>query len=297
MLTEAQLEQRKTGVGGSDVAVILGLSPWKTPLRLWSEKCGFIEPDPPNEYMEWGHRLEVPVAGKFMHEHPDWKVNLANTTHRVDEILLATPDAYIIDDDNQKGVLEIKTASGAEWDEVPEHYRLQLQHYLYALDLSYGYFAVLFNGNTYREYGPVYCDRDAYEETVLPEIKKFMKAVKKKLPVNIAPVDLEDFRLKYSPLSGDSLELNEELSQIVGELQTRKKEIEEHESRCKELRKCLAEAMQDAKRIVDREGKVVVTAVDYKGRVSVDAKRLEKEQPELFERYAKVGKPYRVYRV
>ena len=38
MLTETQLENRKNGIGGSDAAVICGLSSYKTPRQLWAEK-------------------------------------------------------------------------------------------------------------------------------------------------------------------------------------------------------------------------------------------------------------------
>ena len=34
-------------VGGSDVAVIFGLSPWTTPLELWMIKKGRMKPKPP----------------------------------------------------------------------------------------------------------------------------------------------------------------------------------------------------------------------------------------------------------
>jgi hypothetical protein len=32
--------QRPHGIGGSDIAALLGLSPYKTPLELWAEKVG-----------------------------------------------------------------------------------------------------------------------------------------------------------------------------------------------------------------------------------------------------------------
>ena len=33
-------ENRPIGIGGSDIAALLGLSPYKTPLELWAEKVG-----------------------------------------------------------------------------------------------------------------------------------------------------------------------------------------------------------------------------------------------------------------
>ena len=36
---------RKTGLGGSDAAAILGLSPFKTNVEVWEEKVGLREPE------------------------------------------------------------------------------------------------------------------------------------------------------------------------------------------------------------------------------------------------------------
>lgn len=53
-------------VGGSDVAVIFGVSPWTTPLELWLIKKGRMKPkQPPNpDQLEMGHMIE-PIAAHF----------------------------------------------------------------------------------------------------------------------------------------------------------------------------------------------------------------------------------------
>ena len=38
MSRDEWLKERTKGIGGSDVATILGLNPYKTPLQLWEEK-------------------------------------------------------------------------------------------------------------------------------------------------------------------------------------------------------------------------------------------------------------------
>lgn len=37
--------ERTTGIGGSEIAIILGLSPYKTPYQLWQEKTGQVIPE------------------------------------------------------------------------------------------------------------------------------------------------------------------------------------------------------------------------------------------------------------
>ena len=56
---------RKCGIGGSDVAAVLGLSPWKTPLDVWNDKLGLSEEKEPSEAAYWGTTLEETVSKEF----------------------------------------------------------------------------------------------------------------------------------------------------------------------------------------------------------------------------------------
>lgn len=61
----AWLEGRRTGIGGSDVAAVLGLNPWKTPLDVWNDKLGLSEDKGMSEPAYWGTVLEDTVAREF----------------------------------------------------------------------------------------------------------------------------------------------------------------------------------------------------------------------------------------
>ena len=41
----AWLKARRKGIGGSDAASVLGISPWKSNVQLWKEKTGIAEPE------------------------------------------------------------------------------------------------------------------------------------------------------------------------------------------------------------------------------------------------------------
>ncbi len=58
MPTERQLEQRRNHVGGSDVAAILGVDPWRSPVDVWFEKTGQLEPLKPTAAMRAGTIFE-----------------------------------------------------------------------------------------------------------------------------------------------------------------------------------------------------------------------------------------------
>lgn len=146
----AWLDWRRGGIGASDVAGILGLSPWASPWSVWADKVGLLSDREANEAMEAGHWLELAVGPWFAHktglyvageqmrcEHRD------HPTHRctLDGYVGETPDVSI---DNALGGLEIKhEAFGRRWDTVPAHYQCQGQWQMHVGDLERVWFAVL----------------------------------------------------------------------------------------------------------------------------------------------------------
>ena len=61
------LDLRRTSIGGSDVATILGFNKYKSPYQLWLDKTGQIDIDTtdPSEAAYWGNVFEQSVAEEF----------------------------------------------------------------------------------------------------------------------------------------------------------------------------------------------------------------------------------------
>jgi putative phage-type endonuclease len=64
-------EGRKRTIGSSDIPIIMGLSPYKTPLQLWQLKTGLVEPEAQNFAQARGTEME-PVAREWFNN----KMNL-----------------------------------------------------------------------------------------------------------------------------------------------------------------------------------------------------------------------------
>ena len=144
MIYEKWLQERKNGIGGSDAAAILGLSPHKTNVELWEEKRGIREPQDisDEEYVQFGRAAEEPLIQLFALNYPQYSVN-SNTSyemirHKDYPFLFATLDAKLLEKQtSRKGILETKTAliqSSAmrqKWEKaVPDHYFCQVLHYM-----------------------------------------------------------------------------------------------------------------------------------------------------------------------
>jgi putative phage-type endonuclease len=61
------LEERRTGIGGSDIAPILGLSKYRTALEVYKEKIGELSPDEEAnaDRKRLGHRLQLPIIEEY----------------------------------------------------------------------------------------------------------------------------------------------------------------------------------------------------------------------------------------
>lgn len=143
---------RLRGIGGSDAAAIVGMSPYKTNVRLFEELTGRREPEDISgkECVIYGHAAEGLIRNLFSLDYPgyqvehyDWRI----LQSRPWPFLQASLDGEIMDASGRRGVLEIKTAEifgrrhREKWEgRIPDHYYIQALHYL----LVTGYdFAVL----------------------------------------------------------------------------------------------------------------------------------------------------------
>jgi putative phage-type endonuclease len=153
---DAWLDARKSGIGASDAAAVLGVSQWRGPLQVYCDKLGIAQTDPAEvEAMEWGLALETPIAARYQRETGRTVIDPGPfTIHRSPEhpFMLATVDRFIDTPDRGRGVLEIKTTGGfrGEWDtDAPLPYQIQIMHQMAVTGLAWGSLAVLVGGQKF----------------------------------------------------------------------------------------------------------------------------------------------------
>lgn len=167
---------RRNGIGASEIAAVVGLSPFESAFSLWHRKAGNLPgPDPSNPLFYWGHALEPLVADRFADAHPEfWVMEVGTYRHgerdwqfaNLDRALYPTSGVGV--DTPPLGVLEIKTTRyGDNWgphgsDEVPVHVRCQVMQQMDVMGVPFAWVAVLIGGNDYREYQIDYDEDDAY---------------------------------------------------------------------------------------------------------------------------------------
>ncbi|KFK89994.1 hypothetical protein IX27_02890 [Streptomyces sp. JS01] len=156
---EQWLTVRRTGVGGSEVAAILGMSKYTSPTEVYLDKVGELPLDRPldpvlAEAAFWGHEHEPTVARVFSARTGLGIVEGPGTLAHVERRwMLANVDRYVLDEGASapSSLLEIKTRSAFQLDEwllgVPDGPALQTHWYLAVTGYGHAHVAALLGGN------------------------------------------------------------------------------------------------------------------------------------------------------
>jgi putative phage-type endonuclease len=128
---------RNGGIGSSDIAKIMGISPFGSALEFYNEKAGIVVNDKSSFATERGKKYEPIARDKFnklkganyqpdCFEHPEYPY------------MLASVDGY---DEKTHRLLEIKVPGKKDLElaargEIPEYYNIQMQWQMAIVDVS-----------------------------------------------------------------------------------------------------------------------------------------------------------------
>lgn len=199
--TDAWLEGRFRGIGGSEAGIILGMNPWKSRLELWNEKVTKtrrIDPDAEMR-LKLGNILEPLIAEEYAKISGRKLEKRPQRIHPKYSFILGNIDREIIDDINGPGILEIKTKGAfTNWeDDIPVYYHAQLQHYIEIYGHKWGSFAILDLGKLEIDIVDVKRDNEFISKLLKEEIE-FWKLVENKTPPPVCPTNAcGDFLREY----------------------------------------------------------------------------------------------------
>ena len=294
----AWLEARRRGIGGSDAAAIAGLNRWRSPIMVWLEKTGQVEPEEPGEAAYWGTVLEDVVAREFTKrtgkrvrrkngilQHPEYPFMIAN----IDRLVVGEPAG-----------LECKTTSVLNrakfaQGEYPANYYVQCMHYMAVTGADRWYLAVLVLNRSFHVFtierdeaeieALINAEKDFWENHVLkgippaPDGKESTSGLIKQLfpeakeREEMALFGYEDKIQRY-------LELNEQVKQLT----------EARDALKQELQLALGQA---------EIGRARGYVVEWKNQVrqTLDTARLKTEQAEIYKQYLKPAQTVRTFRI
>lgn len=297
---EQWLQVRRGGVGSSDAAAAVGLSPHKSQLQLWMEKTGRAGMLPATETSEdmsptyWGALLEPIVAAHYTRrtgnrvrrinavlQHPQHPWMLAN----IDREVMGAADVQI---------LECKTAGihGA-WlwrDGVPEYVQLQVMHQLAVTGKQAADVAVLIGGQELQIYR---IERDEATISQLIELERqfwdYVERDQQPPPDGSESADAA-LRALYPRDSGATLDLRQDLvmSAVFSDLLAVREVLSTNNALEAQLKQSIQQLMGDSSRAQFDGGEVSFKR--SKDGSALDTARLQAAHPDLVQQFT-VTKP------
>lgn len=178
------IEWRKSGIGSSDIATIMGANPYQTPYQLWEEKCGVRNAFDGNRFTEHGN-LNEPYAREYLEKVTSLKLKNICAESDVNPIYKVSLDAYCT---SNRHLYEIKCPFTSEkiftlrdTMEIPEMWKCQILWQAVITNAKKAFLAVWdFN---LAECFCIECKRDPeLESRLFEEADKFWELVKSFTP-------------------------------------------------------------------------------------------------------------------
>lgn len=286
---EQWLAERRTGIGGSDVAAILGLSRWRTPLDVYRDKLGESDAVADNDAMRWGRYLE-PAVRQAYSDTTGLEVRVPDKIlrHKTFDFMLANVDGLTED----KRVLEIKTARSANgWGEdgsaeIPQAYLLQVQHYMLVTGYRVADVAVLIGGSDFRIY-EVQAD-DELQTMLLEEESAFWLRVQAGNPPE--PISFADATARYGRGSlAASVTAEPHVVAAIETLRAIDEQLSAIEASKDHAKTIVANFLGERDTLLGPGGETLCTWKAAKPAERLDGAALEAKHPEIYAQYLKLG--------
>jgi putative phage-type endonuclease len=188
-------DERRTGLGGSDISSIAGMNDYRTPRDTFDFLVGNVEMSEGGEAALWGNILQQPVIEETA-RRLGVRIARVNRTlrHRAHPFLMGHVDGRVVGPhrDGRWGV-EVKTTNvftakndwGETAEDLPPHVQLQVQHYCEVGEFDGFYVPVLIGGQKLKIF-EVERDREMGEKIVRLGVNFWLNHVVPKIPPPIS---------------------------------------------------------------------------------------------------------------
>ena len=212
-------DRRKDTVGSSDVPIIMGLSPYSTPIELWKLKTGKVKPQAQNFAQARGTEME-PVAREWFNTRMMLDFQPRVFVHKDVPKFTASLDGYC---EKTNQAVEIKFSGAkdhgtAKSGKIPEHYLAQI-HWQYIVSGASTIYYL-----SYQEKDPVILEAprptDEEADKLIKSAAKFLELVRTKVEPEITEKDYMIVKSEEHKAIGDEyIAKLTELERVKNELE------------------------------------------------------------------------------
>jgi putative phage-type endonuclease len=296
------LKERKNYLGGTDLAAICGLNPYRTALDVYLDKTSDDISEETNAAMRWGTLLEDVVAKEYAQVtgydieiepntiyHPEHKFLGANIDRWVDRWV-----------NNGTHILECKTAGftkAKEWgdsgtDQIPESYLVQVAYYAAICDVPKVDIAVLIGGQDFRIY-TYNKNKDLEDKIIKIGVNFWNNHIEKRIPPKC--VNTRDTFNLFPQSHHHEIVAESNIMEKLEQLKAAKEEESKIADTIEKLKTDIQEFMRDYDVLIDNQGNVIATWKNTAPRSFFDAKRFKEEAKEMYLKYVNYAKQSRVF--
>lgn len=283
---------RTQGLGGSDIAAILGIDKFRTPLDVYLDKIGEAPEREETEAMKWGKLLEDDVAQEWARLN-ECKIRRKNKPVRdaAHPWMIGNIDRKVVGVDEG---LEVKVSSASGWgdeatDQIPDHYLPQCHFYLAATGWKRWHVAALLWSFGPPKLQSYIVERDDEMAGILIEAgERFMRDhVAKRVPPD--PTSSAEANIRWkSANKGSSIVVSDDTFDVAVELEVIKAGQKELKSRRDALELELKSRIRDSE-IATTAGYGEVCSWKSQGDTRLDTKTLKAQEPAIYARYVVVS--------
>ena len=283
---EEWLKAREDGIGASEVAAILGLSPWETPFSLYLKKTHQVPPTEENDAMRRGHYLEDAVVQWWMHETGEQVIKASAAdiiyVHPEHPYMRVTPDRVV---KGRKKILEVKSTAIQMGETIPDYYLAQVTYQMYVTGIHQAELIYIQGGLTFGRFIVEYDEE--FANLIAERVTEFWNenVLGGKEPDAIAVSDLAVKVPKSTPEK--SIEADEQALDQINVLREKKAMYDALGDEIADLTDSLKMYMTDSESLVDGDGNILCTWKSSKDKTSFDSKAFAAENPGLYDKYCK----------
>ena len=292
------LRERKNYIGGTDLASIVGLSPYKTALDVYLDKTSDDIREESSPAMKWGSLLEDVIAKEYA-EVTGYNLEIEPNVlyHPKYKFLGSNIDRWA---DNKKHVLECKTAGftrGKEWgevgtDQIPESYLVQVAFYASICDIPKVDIAVLIGGQDFRIY-TYERNRELEDKLIKIACNFWYNHIEKRIPPKC--INTRDMFNLFPQSNYHEIVAENNIMEKLQELKTAKEEESRIADTIEKLKTDIQEFMRDYDVLIDNNGNVIATWKNSAPRSFFDLKKFKNEAKELYMKYSSYTEQSRVF--
>ena len=267
IVAKPQVMDRRSFLGGSDMAAVLGLSPYATPYQVWCEKTAEHAPEPDPQraiYFRRGKMLEPYVIEMAREEHG---LDVVARNRRYIDPELPFLSCEIDFEHEHGGALEnadVKTVHMSkfkEWgepgtDEIPQHYTVQFLFGQMVTARDSTLCMALFGMDRLEPY------RVRRDAAVIGWMRQRAVSFWEMVQTRTAPevTTLEDAKLRWARESGvRQIEASAEVIEIAHRLRLLRSSMAGDQAKCDLLELDLKKFIGDHEEVVNSQGERVAT--------------------------------------